>query len=51
MEGPRQGVKSELQLLAYTTATATQDPEPSLRPTPQLTAMPDPLLTERRPGN
>ena len=25
MEGPRLGVKSELQLLAYTTATATQD--------------------------
>ena len=24
--GPRLGVKSELQLLAYTTATATQDP-------------------------
>ena len=27
-------------LLAYTTATATQ--EPHLQPTPQLTAMPDP---------
>ena len=26
MEVPRLGVKSELQLLAYTTATATQDP-------------------------
>ena len=26
MEVPRLGVESELQLLAYTTATATQDP-------------------------
>ena len=26
MEVPRLGVKSELQLLAYTTTTATQDP-------------------------
>ena len=26
MEGPRLGVKSELQLLAYNTATATPDP-------------------------
>ena len=26
MEGPRLGVKSELQLLAYTTATAVPDP-------------------------
>ena len=26
MEFPRLGVESELQLLAYTTATATQDP-------------------------
>ena len=28
MEVPRLGVKSELQLLAYPTATATQDPSP-----------------------
>ena len=26
MEGPRPGLKSELQLPAYATATATQDP-------------------------
>ena len=32
------GVKLELQLPAYATAIATQDP----RPTPQLMAMPDP---------
>ena len=38
MEVPRLGGESELQLPAYTTATATQD----LRPTPQLTATPDP---------
>ena len=44
MEVPRLGVKSERQLPAYTTATATQIPSPGwdLRPTPQLTAMPDP---------
>ena len=38
MELPMLGVESELQLSAYTTATAVQDP----RPTPQLMAMPDP---------
>ena len=31
MEGPRLGVESELQLLAYTTATATMDPQPTDR--------------------
>ena len=41
MEVPRLGVKLELQLPVYTTATAMQDPEPYLRPTPQLMAMPD----------
>ena len=56
MEVPRLGVELELELLVYTTATAMQDPscvcdlhhsdsnagsEPHLRPTPQLTAMPD----------
>ena len=40
MEVTRLGVKSELQLPPYTTATAM--PDPSLRPTPQLTATPDP---------
>ena len=43
MEIPRLGVKSELQLLAYTTATAMR--EPCLQPTPQLMAMPDPQPT------
>ena len=55
MEVPMLGVKSELQLPAYTTATATQDPshicnlhhsnagsELRLQPTPQLTATLDP---------
>ena len=39
---PLPGVKLELQLLAYTTATATQDPGHILQPTLQLMAMPDP---------
>ena len=40
MEVLRLRVESELQLPAYTTATAMQDPsQPNLRPTPQLTAM------------
>ena len=42
MEVPRLGVESELQLPAYATATATPDLSPILRPTPHLTAMPDP---------
>ena len=42
MDVPRLGVDSELQLLAYTRATATQDLEPCLSPTPQLMATPDP---------
>ena len=29
MEVPRLGVESELQLLAYTTAIAMQDPQPT----------------------
>ena len=37
-EVPRPGVESELQPPAYTTAPAM----PDLRPTPQLTATPDP---------
>ena len=41
MEVPRLGVESELQLLAYTTATATPDLS-CLRPIPQLKATPDP---------
>ena len=43
MEVPRLGVESELQLLAYTTDTATKDPSKlCLQPTQQLTATPDP---------
>ena len=42
MEVPRLGVKSELQLPASITAMATPDPSRVCRPTPQLTATPDP---------
>ena len=43
MEVPRLGVKSELQLLVYITATATQDLSHICDlHTPQLTATPDP---------
>ena len=42
MEVPRLGVKWELQLLAYATATATPDASLHLQPTPQLSAMLDP---------
>ena len=42
---PRLGVKSELQLPAYTTAML--DPSHHLQPTLQLTAMPDPSPTEQ----
>ena len=39
----RLGVKSELQVLAYATATATATPDLSpICDLPQLTAMPDP---------
>ena len=41
MEVPRLGVKSELQLPAYTTVTATPAPSHYLRPTLQLAAMSD----------
>ena len=37
----RLGVKSELHVLAYATATAMPDPS-HMRPAPQLTAMPNP---------
>jgi len=40
-EVPRLGVESELQLPAYTTATATRD-------LPQLKATPDPKPTDQR---
>ena len=40
-EVPRLGVKPDLQLPAYATATAIPGSEPRLRPTPQLTATPD----------
>ena len=42
MEVPRLGVKSELQVSVYTTATATARSELWLSPTPQLTATLDP---------
>ena len=43
MEVPRLGIKSELQVPAYTTVIATwgSEPEPCLWPTPQLMATPD----------
>ena len=44
MEVPRRGVKSELQLPAYT------ESEPHLQPIPQLTTTPDPCPTERGQG-
>ena len=40
MEVPRLGVRSELQLPAYTIATAMLDPSPAC--TPKLKATPDP---------
>ena len=44
MEVPRLGVKSELQLLTYATATAMlARSKPHLQPTPKLMATPDPL--------
>ena len=42
VEVPGLGLESEMQLLGSTTATATQDLAPCLRPAPQLTAVPDP---------
>ena len=42
MEVPGLGVKLELQLLAYGHSHSNAGSEPWLRPTPQLTAMPDP---------
>ena len=51
MEVPRLGVKSELQLLAYSTATATVESEPHLQPTPQLMATLDPWPTEWSQGS
>ena len=43
MEVPRLEVESELQLPAYTTATAMQDPSLNCNlPTLELAAMPDP---------
>ena len=52
MEVLRLGVKSELQLPVYTTATATQvSIMPHLRPTPQLAATLDPKPTERGQGS
>ena len=44
MEVPRLGVELELQLLAYTTVTATAGYKPCLQPTPQLTGNAGSLL-------
>ena len=46
VEVPSLEVKSELQLPAYTTATANPRSETHLQPTLQLMAMPDPQPTE-----
>ena len=51
MEVPRLGVYLELQLLAYTTATAMPDPSHVGHLQPHLTAMPDPQPTERGQGS
>ena len=50
MEVPRLGVKLELQLQAYTTATATWDPSHICNPHPPLLVTPDPSPMERGQG-
>ena len=42
MEVPKLGVELELQLLAYTTASAMHNPKLHLQPKPQLMETPDP---------
>ena len=49
MEVARMGVESELQLLAYASATAMRDPL-HLWPTPQFLATPDPKPNEQWQG-
>ena len=49
MEVPRLGVELELQLLAYATATAMQDPS-YLQPIPELTGNARSLTHRMRPG-
>ena len=53
MEVPMLGVKLELQLPAYTIATAVPDPSASAATCPQLTAMliPNPLSKARDRSN
>ena len=51
MEVPRLGVESELQLLACTTATATQDLSHVCDLQPQLMATPEPQPTEQDQGS
>ena len=51
IEVPRLGVKSELQLPAYTTQPQHPGSEPSLRHTPQFTGMLDPQPTEQGQGS
>ena len=50
MKVHRVRVELDLQLPAYTTTIAVGESHPSLQPTPQLTAMPDPLNHWARPG-
>ena len=51
MEVPRLGVKSELQLLAYTTATGARDPNRICDLHYKLTEMPDPRPTKWGQGS
>ena len=51
MEVPKLEVKSELQLLACTTTTATAGSNARLQPTPKLTATPDIYLAEQGQGS
>ena len=50
MEVPRLGVESGLQPPAYSTTTATSDPESHLWSTAQITATPDPQPIEQGQG-
>ena len=51
MEVSKLGVKSELQLLAYATAIATNDPSYIYKPAPQLMATQCPQPIEQGQGS
>ena len=51
MEVPSLGAESELQLLAYTTATTQPEGAASMIYTPQFVATPDPQPTEQDQGS